>query len=266
MKQQTKKDSWAVITGASGGIGRALAHECAQDGYHVVLAGRGEQDLRRLSREIEKKHSVKSLVFSGDLSDEHTSKKLYQLTQQRKCNVEILINNAGFGDFGAFTESQPAVAMDMIAVNVTALTVLARLFGADMVEQKSGRIMNVASTAAFLPGPYMAVYYATKAYVLSLSQALSQEWQSSGVTVTALCPGPTKTGFAKTSHASKAGIFSGKLPTAEVVAHFGFAAMKRGRRIAVHGRRNKLATQLTRVLPRRWQAAIVARAQRPQVV
>ncbi|MBP7807219.1 SDR family oxidoreductase [Candidatus Saccharibacteria bacterium] len=263
MKQQINKNSWAVITGASGGIGRALAHECAQDGYNVVLAGRGEQDLRKLAREIEKKHGVKNLVFSGDLSDEHTPKKLYQLTQQRKCNVEILINNAGFGDYGPFAKSQQVVATDMIAVNIAALTVLARLFGAYMVERKSGRIMNVASTAAFLPGPYMAVYYATKAYVLSLSQALSQEWQGSGVTATALCPGPTKTGFAKTSNASKAGIFSGKLPTAEEVARFGFVAMKRGRRVAVHGRRNKLATQLTRILPRRWQAAIVARVQRP---
>ena len=263
MKQQANKNSWAVITGASGGIGRALAHECAQDGYHVVLAGRGEQDLRKLAREIEKKHSVKSLVFGGDLSDAHTPKKLYQLTQQRKCNVEVLINNAGFGDYGPFAKSQQAVATDMIAVNVGALTALARLLGAGMVEQKSGRMMNVASTAAFLPGPYMAVYYATKAYVLSFSQALSQEWQGSGVTVTALCPGPTKTGFARASNATNAGIFRGKLPTAEEVAYFGYRSMMRGKRVAVHGWRNKLAMQLTRFLPRRWQAAIVARAERP---
>lgn len=262
MKQQTT-DRWAIVTGASGGIGRALAHECAQDGYHVVLAGRGEQDLRKVAREIEKKHGVKSLVFSGDLSDGHTPKKLYQLIQQRKCNIEILINNAGFGDYGAFSTSDPSVATDMIAVNITSLTVLTRLFGADMVANKRGRILNVASTAAFLPGPYMAVYYATKAYVLSMSQSLSQEWQGQGVTVTALCPGPTKSGFAKASNATNSGIFKGKLPTAEEVAHYGYRSMMRGKRVAVHGWRNKFAMQLTRVLPRRWQAAIVARAQRP---
>jgi short-subunit dehydrogenase len=262
-KSEAPTNSWAVITGANGGIGQALAHQCAKHGYSVVLAGREDKALRAVARQLNSQYSVKTLVVTGDLSSAATARKLYATVKQRKCQVEILINNAGFGDYGRFESTNPEVTESMIEVNIAALTTLTRLFGPDMLKQKHGRIMNVASTAAFLPGPYMAVYYATKAYVLSFSQALSQEWKGTGVTVTALCPGPTKTGFATASHATQSSLFRGKLPTPDAVADYGFKAMQRGKPVAIHGFGNKVVIQLSRVMSRRLQRRLVARAQKP---
>jgi short-subunit dehydrogenase len=257
-----KADKWAVITGASGGIGRELAEACAQDSYNVLLTARDEKGLRDVARHLETTYKIKTLTLTADLSKSGQAEKLHQLARQRKLTVSVLVNNAGFGDFGAFEAADWTRLQAMIELNMTALTRLAQLFGADMVKRKQGRVLNVASTAAFLPGPYMAVYYASKAYVLSLSQALSEEWKRSGVTVTALCPGPTQTGFAAASRANKNPLFLGKLPSAKEVAAFGYKAMIKGKPVAIHGLRNRATIFSSRLMSRRLQTRLVARAQR----
>lgn len=258
-----KPAKWAVITGASSGIGLAIATACAQDGYSILLAGRDAEKLQEAARHIETEYHVNTLVHMCDLSSVTAAKQLYEYARRQNIGVEILVNNAGFGDYGRFETADVAVLQSMVGVNVSALTSLTRLFAPDLMKRQRAYVMNVASTAAFLPGPYMAVYYATKAYVLSLSQALAEEWRGSGVSVTALCPGPTRTGFAASSHAENTALFRGKLPTAETVAQYGYAAMLRGKPIAVHGIRNKLTTQATRLLPRSLQRRLVARVQHP---
>ncbi|WP_353616273.1 SDR family oxidoreductase [Bacillus sp. es.034] len=165
-----------LITGASSGIGLNFSHKFAGSGHDVILVARSEEKLLALSQEITNKYEVKAHVFISDLSKSQATKKLYDEIKAQGIRVDILINNAGFGLFGEFEETELSKELDMIQVNITALTELSKYIGKDMVSRKSGRILNVASTAAFQPGPLMAVYYATKGYVLSFSEALANEW------------------------------------------------------------------------------------------
>ncbi|MEE9263354.1 MAG: SDR family oxidoreductase, partial [Vicinamibacteria bacterium] len=178
----------ALVTGASSGIGRALAELLAKDKYDLVLVARREDRLQALQKEWSERYSIAVRVVAMDLAAHTSPPKLFDALEGN--NIDVLINNAGFASYGPFARSNTANEMEIIQVNVTTLTHLTRLFLPQMIERGQGRIMNIASTAAFVPGPLMAVYYATKAYVLSFSEALAEELRGSGVTVTAYCPGP----------------------------------------------------------------------------
>lgn len=239
----------ALITGASSGIGLELAKIMAADNVNLVLVARSEQTLVAVKNDLVKQHGIDVSIISMDLSKPDAARQVWEATKDQA--IDYLINNAGFGDFELFKDAELAKQSDMIQLNVTALTELTHLYLQGMLARKQGRILNVASTAAFQPGPWMAVYYATKAYVLSFSEAISFELRDTGVTVTALCPGATETGFQDAADADDSKLFSDKnLPTAKEVAEYGYAAMLKGDRIAIHGWLNKAMAQSVRFTPR----------------
>jgi len=239
--------STALITGASSGIGLDLAHLFAADGHDLVLVARSEDKLRALAKELEAKHGIEAMVIVADLAKPDAPQQIFVIAPP----VDILVNDAGYGLSGKFAETDLRTELDMIQVNVTALTHLTKLFLTPMLERKRGRILNVASTAAFQPGPLMAVYYATKAYVLSFSEAIAEELRGTGVTVTALCPGPTATGFQKTARMSSEALLELMRPQSSMdVARAGYRALMRGKRIVIPGVKNKLGVQSLRVSPR----------------
>jgi short-subunit dehydrogenase len=249
----------ALITGASSGIGLDLARLFAKDGCDVVLVARSEGKLRELAAELERDCGVKAHVIALDLAQPHAAQAL---VQRLPVAIDVLVNNAGFGVTGPFVETDLAKELEMIQVNIVALTELTKLLLPPMVARRRGRVLNVASTAAFQPGPLMAVYYATKAYVLSFSEAIADELRDSGVTVTALCPGPTETGFAAVADMTTTRLFNVAKPMSSAdVARAGYAAMKRGRRVVIPGVKNKLLTQSVRVSPRRLVTTIVRKLQ-----
>src|SRR5712692_6004686 len=183
--------STALITGASGGIGYELAKLFARDSYNLVLVARSADKLAQLAAELEKAYQIRATVVAVDLAQPDGPEQVFAATQKAAIEVDVLVNNAGFGQFGFYVETDLQEELQQIQLNIASLTHLTKLYVRPMVERRHGRILNVASTAAFQPGPLMAVYYATKAYVLSFSAALSNELQGTGVSVTALCPGPT---------------------------------------------------------------------------
>jgi short-subunit dehydrogenase len=249
----------ALITGASSGIGLDLARLFAKEGYDVVLVARSEGKLRALAAELERDRGVKAHVVVADLAKADAAR---QLVGALPVDVDVLVNNAGFGVTGPFVETDLANELEMIQVNIVALTELTKLLLGPMVARRRGRVLNVASTAAFQPGPLMAVYYATKAYVLSFSEAIADELRDSGVTVTALCPGPTETGFAAVADMTASRLFNVAKPMSSAdVARAGYEGMKRGRRIVIPGVKNKLLTQSIRVSPRRMVTTIVRKLQ-----
>jgi uncharacterized protein len=251
-----------LITGASGGIGLDLTRLFAGDGWDVVLVARSEGKLREIAAELTTNHGITADVIACDLSRPDAAAEIVRTLTDRGMTVDALVNNAGIGLSGRFVESALRGELDMIQVNVVALTQLTKLLLPGMVARKRGRILNVASTASFQPGPLMAVYYATKAYVLSFSEALSEELRHTGVTVTALCPGPTETGFASAAGVGTVRLFTLMKPASSAAAaRTGYEAMKRGRRVVVHGLMNKLLTQSLRVTPRRLVTVIVRKLQ-----
>lgn len=246
-----------LITGASSGIGRELALLFARDGYRLVLVSRSQQALTALADTLQNKHGVCVNVIAMDLACAEAAASLLQELQQRQLHIDILVNNAGFGVYGEFHRADRAVQLEMIQLNVTTLTDLTKLLLPDMVSKRSGKILNVASTAAFQPGPLMAVYYATKAYVLSFSEALANELHGSGVTVTVLCPGPTPTGFQRRAGVQSSRVFSGHMVDAATVARIGYEGLMRGRLLVIPGVRNRLLACLVRVVPRQTVTRIV---------
>lgn len=252
----------ALITGASGGIGLDLAHLFARDGHDLVLVARSEDKLQALARDLEKHHHVTAHVIAADLSKPDAPSRLLEETRTRRLQIDVLVNNAGYGLNGPFSETDLQKELEMIQVNISALTHLTKLFLRGMVARRSGRILNVASTAAFQPGPLMAVYYASKAYVLSFSEALAEELRDSGVTVTTLCPGPTSTGFAAAADMTSSRLFTMTTPmTSMDVARIGYRAMLRGKRVAITGFRNKMSAQSVRIAPRSLVTKIVRKLQ-----
>jgi short-subunit dehydrogenase len=202
-------------------------------------------------------------VWAGDLTQPDAVERLLQALQAKGIEPAVLVNNAGYGVYGEHVQTDWAEERDMIALNIGALTALTKRLLPAMVAKGRGRILNLASTAAFQPGPYMAVYYATKAYVLSYSEALAEELRGRGVTVTALCPGPTATGFSDRAAAADSALFKGRrLPSAAAVARYGVRAMARGQRVAIHGAANCAMAQSVRFAPRRWVTAMVAHVSR----
>ncbi|HET6576603.1 MAG TPA: SDR family oxidoreductase [Fimbriiglobus sp.] len=251
----------ALVTGASAGIGRELARRFARGGHDLVLTARRVDELRTLADEL-RAAGVTAHVVPADLSDPAAPRKLFDEIAAAGLTVDVLVNNAGFGVYGPFADADPDRLLAMVRVNVLALTELCRLFIPGMVARGRGRVLNVASTAAFQPGPLMAGYYATKAYVLSLSEALAHELRGTGVTVTCLCPGPTRTEFAAVAAMDGSKLFdSPNVADAASVAEVGYQASMRGRRVAIPGVLNRLGVFSTRFAPRSFLMRIVERIQ-----
>jgi len=251
----------ALITGASGGIGYELALLLAGDGFDCILVARSHDKLNALAARMESEFRVKTLVLPKDLSKSTAVDEIYEETTAASMQVDVLVNNAGFPVFGLFTETDPGTELEMLQVNVVALTTLTKLFLKGMIERRYGRILNLASTAAFEPGPLMAVYYASKAYVLSFSEALANELHGTGVTVTALAPGPTRTGFQKRGQLEDSRLVQGKIADAQSVALAGYRGLMAGKTIIIPGFANKLIPLVVRVSPRRVVTRVVRRMQ-----
>src|ERR1051326_836912 len=249
----------ALITGASSGIGLELAKLFAQNGHDLVLVARRKDALDPLAETLVREHGVAVRVIAKDLSDPATPRELHAELADQSIPVEVLVNNAGFGIRGPFGESDVDQQLDMLQVNAVALTHLTRLFVADMLSRGSGRILNLGSTAGLVPGPLMAVYYATKAYVLSFSQALSNELAGTGVTVTVLIPGPTRTGFAGRAGGSQSRLFRGATMDAGTVAEIGYRALMQNKTIVVAGLRNRALAFGTNLAPHRVLGQIARR-------
>lgn len=238
----------ALITGASSGIGLEFAKVFAQNGYDLVLVARSTDKLQKLASELK---TVKTHIISKDLSLPTAPKEVYDELEAQGIQIEVLVNNAGFGDYGFFHETDWSKQAQMIDLNMRALTELTYLFGKKMVARKSGKILQVASSAAFQPGPLMSVYYATKHYVLAFSEGIANEWKDFGVTVTTLCPGPTESGFQAGAAMEESKLVKGKkMPTSADVAKYGYKALMRGTVVAVHGMVNWLLAMSVRFVPR----------------
>lgn len=253
------------ITGASSGIGMELSYIAAGTGRNVALVARNKQALETIQKNLGKKYPEQNFeVVVADLSKPGEAAKAYEKIA-KNYRVDRLINNAGFGDFGEITGVDSEKTANMIRVNVEALTELARKAAIDMKEAQHGRILNVASVAGFLPGPYMAAYYATKAYVLSFSEAIAEELKPYNITVTALCPGATRSNFDVSAAVTGQGGFKNlnHLPSAKEVAEFGWEALEKGTVVAVHGRQTKLYLLAIRLLPRSFIRRSAANLQRP---
>ncbi|MFM2359557.1 MAG: hypothetical protein RLY16_1550 [Bacteroidota bacterium] len=241
----------ALITGASNGIGLELAKIHAAQGDHLVLVARSESKLKELKMDLEKQFNINVAILAVDLSEANAAQAVYDYTSKNNITVQYLINNAGFGGDGLFATTAWEKEMQMIQLNITTLTHLTKLYLQEMVKRGTGKIMNVASTAAFQPGPNMAVYCATKAFVLSFTEALSSEVSDKGITVTALCPGATSTGFQTAGGLDENKLFKNKnLPSAKAVASYGYRAMMKGKVVAIHGIMNYIMANTVRFIPR----------------
>jgi short-subunit dehydrogenase len=253
---------YALITGASGGIGLELARIAASNHMNLILLARNADKMMQLRKELEERYPIKVLAIGCDLTDPETVEKIRTLLNGRGIVPDVLINNAGFGMFGTFDRIGADSEEDMIQLNITSLTELTKIVYRKMRSRGSGKILNVSSIAGFMPGPGMAVYHATKAYVLSFSEALAAEAKGSGVSVTVLCPGPTETNFEnRASNGAGISVFqkSGKLPTAVQVAKYGWESMMKGKTIAVHGINFRLLLFLIRFVPRKMVAYITGK-------
>jgi hypothetical protein len=240
----------ALITGASSGIGLELAKIMAREGHNLVLVARSENTLFELKKQLEQKYNIKIKIIIQDLKYYNAPQTIFDAVENDKIHVNILVNNAGFGVYGEFKDTDLEKELEMIQVNATALTHLTKLFLPKMIENNSGRILNVASTASFIPGPLMSVYYATKAYVLSFSQALAEELDTTNIKVVTLCPGPTKTNFANNSGNKDTKLFNEKIPEAKEVAEYAYQKLIDGKRVAIHGIKNKAIITTSRIIPR----------------
>jgi len=253
---------WAVITGASGGIGADIASLLAEARHNLVLVARSGDKLRTLADQLAAQHGIDTLVCVADLADPAGPSVVVDALAAAGIDPDVLVNNAGVGAYGPFVEATVASSLAMIQLNIAALTELTARVVPAMVRRGHGRVLQVASTAAFQPGPLLAVYYATKAYVLSFSEALGQELVGTGVTVTTLCPGPTQTDFQARANLTGARLLRGPLMMgAREVARQGVEGMFQGRSVVIPGLVNTLTANAPRLLPRRWMTALVAFAQ-----
>ncbi len=253
----------ALVTGASAGLGTHFARLFAADGHDLVTVARRRDKLDQLAAELRQAHGIHTTVIAADLTDPKTPLQIHEELERAGIAVEFLVNNAGFAASGAFAELELARGLDMIELNVKALTHLTGLVLPAMLARHSGRILNVGSMAGYLPGPFMATYYASKAYVLSFTEALAYELQGTGVTATVLCPGPTATELFPMAGAESSGLAQGRLADAASVALCGYRSMLMGTTIAVPGVRNKLSLQSLRATPRSVARVIAARLNKP---
>lgn len=250
----------ALITGASSGLGADFAHIFAREGYDVVLVARNRRKLEEVAFELENSYGVRALVVPADLAQPVGLVEVADFVEENNLQIDVLVNDAGFGDYGPFAEADVSKQDQMIELNVRALTDLTYWCLGPMLDRGSGRILNVASVAAFMPGPCMSVYFATKAYVLSLTESLAEELRGTGVSATALCPGPTSTNFWNVAGTGDSTSF-GKASYApsEKVAEYGYRSLMRGKVVAVPGAANKALVAVPRLLPRVAVRAMVAR-------
>jgi short-subunit dehydrogenase len=230
---------------------------CAADGYSVILVARNRVELDDLAAQLARTYGVSARALSADLSDPAAPDAIFEAT--RSDSIDIVINNAGFGIRGSFAQTDWAVETRLMQVNMAAPARLMKLFLPGMLARRSGRILNVASTAAFVPGPFMAMYYASKAFLLSLSEGVAKEVEGSGVTVTAFCPGPTRTGFADAAGITDSNLFRGPAMTAAEVAREGYRAMLAGKTVSIAGARNRWMILSARLAPRAMLAEITRR-------
>lgn len=254
LDKQNKREL-ALITGASSGIGFDLAQVMAPD-FDLIITARNQKKLEELAQQLESRHGNHVHVMPADLARTEAPAQIFLEVARRGLHVDALINNAGFGSYGEFSATKLQDELEMIQVNITALTHMTKLALAGMLEHKHGRIMNVASTAGFQPGPLMAVYYATKAYVINFSEAIANELKGSGVTVTCLCPGPTATEFAARADMEKSRLFKLGKMSSQDVARIGYEAMMRGKTLSIPGAKNKLIMESVRFTPRKLVTAV----------
>lgn len=258
---------YALITGASSGIGYEFAKLLAADGINVVLTARNEERLNEVRSELESAYGVEARVIAQDLSDPAAPAEIFAFLEREGIAIDVLINNAGFNVHGEFAESDLEQELAMIQVHIGAVTHLTKLFLRQLPEGQGGMILNVSSVAAFVPGPYVSVHFATRAHTLSFSEALSLELKKRGVRVTCLCPGPVTSAFFERAGMQSVRLASGcpmKQMSAGAVAEIGYKALKRGKRIIIPGFRNRLVVHFARHLPRalltrftRWMMAPV---------
>lgn len=253
---------YTLITGASSGIGWELAHQYAQNGHPVILTARTTAKLNELKSILENKYKSIIEVISCDLSQPHSAKVLFDEIQKRNLKINGLVNNAGFGDHSEFIHSNLNKNLEMIQLNITTLVELTQLFSKDLILNAPSRILNVASTASFFPGPLMAVYYATKAFVLSFTEAISVELKNKNVFVTALCPGPTTSGFQEVAQFTNNKLTETlKFPSSAEVAEYAYKKAMKNQTVAIHGGLNNIMVFLGRLLPRFMVRELVYKVQ-----
>jgi hypothetical protein len=253
----------ALITGGSVGIGAALADVFAAHGHDLILVARSRDKLEVRARAIREQFGVDVVCLSEDLTDPEGARRLYEAVAGRGLDVHCLVNNAGIGLYGKFAGTDLNAELKMIQLNVTSVVDLTKRFLPAMIARHGGRILNVASTAAFVPGPWMSVYYATKAFLLSFSQAIGYELKESGITVTTLCPGPTHSEFKVRAGSQRSRLFEAFVMDAPRVARVGYDGMMKGKAVAIPGLRNKLIPLAARLAPRPMIAELSHRAARP---
>jgi short-subunit dehydrogenase len=264
MATRTGEGQTALVTGASGGIGLDLAECFARDGYDLALAARSEGLLKQQSDRLAQKYGVKASPFAIDLGEWGAGHRLADAVRARGLSVDVLVNNAGYGTAGAFDGSKEAEQLGMIDLNVRALVELTHAFWPHMLASRRGGVLNVASTAAFQPGPLMAVYYASKAFVLSFSEALWREAQGTGVHVSCLCPGPTASKFRERAGTGRTRLSTLGTPVSSMsVAEAGYAAFQANQRVLITGGRNRFMARLVPYLPRRAVLELAHRIQSP---
>jgi short-subunit dehydrogenase len=248
----------ALITGASLGIGEAFAHVFAKNNYDLILVARNGSKLLQLAKTLETKYKATVYPLAKDLSKQNAAEDVFTEVKLKNISVHTLVNNAGFGDYGLFRESKWQKQREMIDLNMMALTHLTHLFLPSMVAQKSGGVINVASTAAFQPGPLMSVYYATKAYVLFFTEGIANELNGTGVRVSALCPGPTESGFQQAAAMGESRLVKGKkMPSSYEVAEYGYRALQKNKTVAIHGTMNYFMSLSPRFVSRKMAAGVV---------
>jgi short-subunit dehydrogenase len=252
----------ALVTGASSGLGVEFARLFAKDGYNLVLVARTESALRQLAEEVKSKYKVEARVIAKDLTQASAPQEIYDELQSAGVQIDVLVNNAGFATYGKFWELNLSVEIEMLQVNMLALVSLTHLFLPAMIQRHSGKILNVGSTASFQPGPLMADYYASKAFVLYFSEAIANELEGTGVTVTAFCPGPVQTGFQKRAAIEESKLIKGrKIMDAETAVKAGYKALQQGKTVVVPGLRNWLLAQAYRFSPRKMATRFVRNMQ-----
>lgn len=249
------RGKWALVTGASAGIGMALARQLAAGGANLVLTARRTDRLTKLAQELTASHKIQAEIFPADLTQSDAPKQIFYFTQEKNLPIEVLVNNAGFGAAGEFRTQETQRLLDMVQVNVAAVVHLTHLFVPAMVERRSGYILIVASTAAFQSVPYLTVYGATKGFDLLFAEGISEELRGRGVHVTALCPGSTESEWHQVAGRPP----SGKMAPAEKVARDGLAGLAAGKSLVISGMGNLLAMETQRLVPRRLVTRAVGR-------